>query len=52
MASKPKINDGNYLAHIGALREYYRENFVNGESDEAFLIWISGDLPPSSDEED
>ena len=26
---------------IQLLREYYRVNFQNGESDECFLIWVS-----------
>jgi len=30
------------LREFKRLRNYYRRNFVNGESDEAFLLWCEG----------
>jgi hypothetical protein len=30
--------------YIGALREYYRRQFKNGESDESFILWLKGKL--------
>ena len=30
--------------YIGALREYYRRNFKNGEHHESFLLWLEGKL--------
>ncbi len=30
---------GEDVVAFGLLREYYRNNFVNGKSDESFLIW-------------
>ena len=32
-------NEGEYLK---ALREYYRQNYNSGHSDECFLVWIEG----------
>jgi hypothetical protein len=32
------------LAHIKRLRNYYRRNFQNGQSDECFIIWLEAGL--------
>ena len=34
------ITEENERERITQLREYYRSNFRNGESDESFLLWI------------
>lgn len=35
-----KVKDDNFEAVIHALREYYRKNYKNGESNASFLLWI------------
>lgn len=32
------------FAMVKTVREYYRENFNNGESDESFVLWIENVL--------
>ena len=32
--------DEDDIKKVKALRNYYRRNFVNGGSDEAFLVWV------------
>lgn len=34
------ITEKNETEKILELREYYRKNFRNGDSDESFLMWI------------
>ena len=34
------ITEENERERITQLREYYRDNFRNGESNESFLLWI------------
>lgn len=36
--------DKNETRLINALRNYYRDNFKHGVSDEAFLIWLEARL--------
>ena len=40
MVTLSTITDDNYYLVIKALRDYYRKNFVNGESNESFLFWL------------
>jgi len=37
---------------VKRLREYYRQNFVNGVSDEAFLVWMEIKLKEIHEEEE
>jgi hypothetical protein len=39
---KPKkgICEENEREYLRYIREYYREEFKNGEADESFLLWI------------
>lgn len=37
-----RVSDENVDRVIEGLREYYRREFVNGESDESFLVWMGG----------
>ena len=38
------ITDETEMNFLQALREYYRQNFRNGESDEAFVMWIEASV--------
>jgi hypothetical protein len=40
-------NEENENNLIGALRHYYAENFKNGDSGEAFLLWIETSIFPN-----
>ncbi len=44
-----RISEGNELEYLFALREYYRLNSINGDSDQSFLVWVEVAL---SDEQD
>lgn len=39
-----QITEENESVVILALREYYRREFKNGGSDEAFVLWIESKL--------
>ena len=39
-----EITPDNEDDYVGALREYYSEEFRNGDSDESFLLWIQQKL--------
>jgi hypothetical protein len=51
IAKAEKITEDNEDIYIGAVREYYRNNFKNGVSDESFLLWIEGKLSPTNQED-
>lgn len=36
------ITEENESVVIKALREYYRREYRNGHSDEAFIVWVEG----------
>lgn len=40
MKSEVKVNFDNSEAVVLALREFYRRVYKDGESDEAFLLWV------------
>jgi len=40
MPEIPEITEDTERNFVSVLREYYRENFDGGESDELFLLWI------------
>ena len=39
-----EITEGNEKAKLSEMREYYRQNFRNGNGDESFLRWIENTL--------
>lgn len=44
MADKIKITDENVRFIIADLRDFYRDNFRNGVSDESFIMWIEQEI--------
>jgi transposase len=41
---KAEITEENEKEKLSEMREYYRENFRNGNSDQSFLQWIENTL--------
>lgn len=44
-----KITESNESEIIKALREYYRDAFKNGDSDDAFIMWIQSITCPDKE---
>ena len=44
-----RVTDQNVDQVLSSLREYYRRNFRNGESDESFFLWVEGQISPCVD---
>jgi hypothetical protein len=45
-----RITALNELEHLFALREYYRLNSINGDSDQSFLVWAEVVLKDEQDD--
>ena len=44
-----KITESNEIEIIRSLREYYRTTFKNGDSDDAFIMWIQSIACPDKE---